>query len=131
MAKENTPKKKVVVSKKKKTEESVTTNKSGKKKVQKTKVAPTVSRGKNRTRGRSGRASARTEELIFDRQNFIWMGIGLALLFLGMALMAGGHMPSDDVWDDNIIYGFRRTVLAPILILGGLAVEIYAIFKKS
>jgi hypothetical protein len=39
-------------------------------------------------------------------------------------------MPSPDVWDDNIIYSFRRVTLAPILILAGLAVEVVAIFKK-
>jgi hypothetical protein len=39
-------------------------------------------------------------------------------------------MPSPDVWDDSIIYSFRRTVLAPIVIIIGLVVEIFAIFKK-
>ncbi|MFK7982231.1 MAG: DUF3098 domain-containing protein [Saprospiraceae bacterium] len=29
-----------------------------------------------------------------------------------------------------MIYGFRRTVLAPFLMLAGLVVEVYAIFKK-
>ncbi|MFK7931942.1 MAG: DUF3098 domain-containing protein [Saprospiraceae bacterium] len=29
-----------------------------------------------------------------------------------------------------MIYSFRRTVLAPFVILAGLVVEIYAIFKK-
>jgi hypothetical protein len=39
-------------------------------------------------------------------------------------------MPSPDEWEPERIYSFRRTVLAPIVILAGLAVEIYAIFKK-
>ena len=58
------------------------------------------------------------------------MGIGLGLITLGLILMSGGGMPSPDVWDESIIYGFRRTVLAPFLILAGLIVEIFAIFKK-
>ena len=58
------------------------------------------------------------------------MGIGFALVLVGMILMSGGQMPSADVWDEDIIYSFRRTVLAPIVILAGLAVEVYAIFKK-
>ena len=58
------------------------------------------------------------------------MGLGILLMLIGFVFMAGGSMPSPDVWDESIIYGFRRTVLAPILILGGLVVQIYAIFKK-
>jgi hypothetical protein len=69
------------------------------------------------------------EELIFSKTNYKWMGIGLGLILLGMLLMAGGAMPNADTWDPNIIYSARRTVLAPIFILSGLVVQIYAIFK--
>lgn len=51
-------------------------------------------------------------------------------MILGMLLMAGGAMPSPDVWDESLIYAFRRITLAPIVILGGLGVITYAIFKK-
>ena len=67
---------------------------------------------------------------MFNRNSYIWMGIGVALIALGMLLMTGGQMPSPDVWDESIIYSWRRTVLAPFLIIAGLLVEIYAIFKK-
>ena len=60
----------------------------------------------------------------------MWMSIGAGLIALGLVLMSGGHMPSPDVWEPERIYGFRRTVLAPLVILAGLGVEIYAIFKK-
>ncbi len=69
-------------------------------------------------------------EMTFGRQNYLWMGIGAGLITLGLALMAGGQMPSPDVWEPERIYSFRRTVLAPAVILAGLIVEIYAIFKK-
>ncbi len=68
--------------------------------------------------------------LTFGRDTYIWMGIGTALVFLGMLLMAGGAMPDPETWDPDIIYSFRRTVLAPFVILGGLGVVIYAVFKK-
>lgn len=68
--------------------------------------------------------------LVFGKQNYLYMGVGIILIFLGMLLMSGGSMPSPDVWDENIIYGARRTIFAPLFILAGLAVEIYAIFKK-
>jgi len=71
------------------------------------------------------------DELLFGKQNYIWMGIGLGLIFIGLALMAGGRMPNPDVWEADRIYSFRRITLAPIVILAGLIVEIYAIFKKN
>lgn len=70
------------------------------------------------------------EELLFNWTNYKFILIGIAFMVLGFILMAGGHMPSKDVWDDSLIYSFRRTVLAPILILIGLGIEAYAIFKK-
>ncbi|MBK9641852.1 MAG: DUF3098 domain-containing protein [Saprospiraceae bacterium] len=55
--------------------------------------------------------------------------IGLGLIALGLLLMSGGWMPSPDVWDESIIYSTRRTVIAPIFIIAGLAMQVYAIFK--
>ncbi|HMG15215.1 MAG TPA: DUF3098 domain-containing protein [Saprospiraceae bacterium] len=70
------------------------------------------------------------EELIFNKSNYVWMGIGVGAILLGLLLMMGGSMPDPNTWDPNIIYSFRRTVLAPFLILVGLGIEVYAIFKK-
>lgn len=70
------------------------------------------------------------QELVLGRQNYVLMGIGAVLILLGLLLMSGGSMPSPDVWDENIIYSFRRTTLAPIVILAGLVVEVIAIFRK-
>jgi len=89
------------------------------------KIKPTSSKTRSRASKKEPVA------LTFQRINFIWMGVGALLVVLGMLLMMGGAMPSPDVWDDSIIYSFRRTVLAPIVILAGLVVEIYAIFKKA
>lgn len=74
--------------------------------------------------------SSEPSSMLFGRENFKWVLIGIALIALGMLLMSGGGMPSPDVWDEGRIYGFRRLTLAPIVILAGLGVEIYAIFKK-
>ncbi len=88
------------------------------------KTQPTVSRA------RTSSNAAPVQEMVFGKQTYIWMGIGAALVFLGLLLMGGGEMPSPDVWDDSIIYSTRRTLIAPVVILAGLGVEVYAILKK-
>lgn len=69
--------------------------------------------------------------MLFGRENFKWMLIGIAFIGLGLILMMGGSMPTPDVWDESLIYSHRRITLAPILILVGLLIQIYAIFRKS
>ena len=91
-------------------------------------VTPTRSTRKTETAG--VRVAREPEELIFGKDNLLWMGIGVVVIALGMILMLGGSQPDSETWDPNIIYSFRITVLAPIVILAGLAIEIYAIFKK-
>ena len=61
----------------------------------------------------------------------MFMLIGLALVILGMFLMAGGKQASPDVWNPEVIYSWRRITLAPLLILIGFGVEIYAIFTRA
>lgn len=68
--------------------------------------------------------------LLFTKENYKFMAIGFGLIALGLILMLGGGMKDPNVWDESVIYSARRTVLAPIVILAGLAMEVYAIFKK-
>ncbi|MEP6792863.1 MAG: DUF3098 domain-containing protein [Saprospiraceae bacterium] len=68
--------------------------------------------------------------LLFSKDNYMYMAIGVGLIALGMILMLGGSMKDPNQWDESVIYSFRRITLAPIIILAGLATEIYAIFKK-
>ncbi len=70
------------------------------------------------------------QELIFGRSNYLFLAIGVGLVALGLVLMSGGSMPSKDVWDPDLIYSARRTVLAPLVILAGFGVVIYGIFKS-
>ena len=104
-----------------------------KKPAKKKVVVTTKSEGKSSSastaKPRTSSATAQ-RELTFGRDNYLWMGIGFVLVIIGMVLMGGGSMPSPDVWDEDIIYSSRRTVLAPFVILAGLGVEVYAIFKK-
>jgi hypothetical protein len=68
---------------------------------------------------------------LFTKENYKWMLIGLVIMAIGFFLMAGGKSADPNVFNDNEIYSFRRITLAPILIVGGLIVEIFAIIKKQ
>ena len=68
---------------------------------------------------------------MFDRQNYMWMLAGLAVIAIGMLLMAGGKSNTDpSVFDKDKVYSATRITIAPILILAGLIIEVFAIFKR-
>ncbi len=68
---------------------------------------------------------------IFGKSNYIWMLVGAALIIAGMLLMSGGKSADPNVFNENEVYSFRRITLAPIVMIAGFLVEIYALFKKS
>jgi hypothetical protein len=65
---------------------------------------------------------------LFDKGNFKWMLIGVVVMALGFILMAGGKSPDPNVFDKSKVYSTTRITIAPIVILIGLAIEVYAIF---
>lgn len=69
--------------------------------------------------------------LLYNRQNYIYMGLGLGLILVGLLLMSGGAMPDPKVWEPERIYSFRRITLAPMLMVAGFVVVVIGIFKKS
>ena len=68
---------------------------------------------------------------LFGKENYRWMLIGLVAVALGLIVMGGGKSKDPNVFNPKEIYSFTRITLAPILILGGFVIEIFAIFKKS
>ena len=67
---------------------------------------------------------------LFTKDNYTWMLIGGAVIALGMLLMSGGKSADPNVFDTKEVYSTVRITIAPALIVLGLLVEIYAIFKK-
>ena len=55
--------------------------------------------------------------------------IGLIVMIAGYLLMAGGASEDPNVFNYEM-FSWRRITLAPILIVGGFAFEIYAILKR-
>ena len=66
------------------------------------------------------------QDFIFQKKNYLFMFIGLALISLGFILMSGGGSDDPNVFNPEI-YNFRRIRLAPTLVLIGLGIEVYAI----
>lgn len=66
--------------------------------------------------------------MIFGKQNYLLMLVGIGLIAVGLMLMSGGAMPDPTQWDESIIYSKRRTLVAPLVIILGLVTEIVAIF---
>ena len=68
-------------------------------------------------------------EFAFGKENYRLMLIGLAFIALGFLLMIGGGSTDPTKFNPEI-FSFRRITLAPILILAGYVIEIFAIMKR-
>ena len=76
----------------------------------------------------TGKAVA-TGAFAFGRENYILLLAGLFFIILGFLLMIGGGSDDPNKFSDEL-FSFRRITLAPILILAGFVIEIFAIMKK-
>ena len=70
------------------------------------------------------------DTFIFGRRNYVFMIAGLLLIAAGYVLMAGGGSEDRGVFNDAI-FNTRRLVIAPILVLSGFGMELYAIMTRS
>lgn len=70
------------------------------------------------------------QNVLFGKENFIWMLAGLLIMALGFFLMSGGKSSDPNVFNDSQVYSPMRITVAPLLIIGGLVVEIFAIMRK-
>ncbi|AMD84919.1 Protein of unknown function [Capnocytophaga haemolytica] len=68
--------------------------------------------------------------LLFEKENYIVMCIGLAVIAIGFILMSGGGSDDPNMFDPSI-FNFRRIHLAPAIVLLGFAIEVYAILFHS
>ena len=76
-------------------------------------------------------SNEKTTPSIFTKDNYRWMLIGLVVMAIGMILLSGGASNKDpNVFDKAAVYSTTRITIAPILILAGLVIEIFAIFRQ-
>lgn len=64
--------------------------------------------------------NASRPQFVFGKENYKLMILGLIVIIIGFALMYG----KEDIYD------FRKITLAPIVVLSGFVIEIFAIMKK-
>ncbi|MCE3075947.1 DUF3098 domain-containing protein [Chryseobacterium gwangjuense] len=85
-----------------------------------------------------GKETEASEEktFYFGKENFKWMLIGLAFILVGFLLMMGPDANTVDgkfdpnSWNDDI-FSIRRIRIAPLFVVIGFAIEVYAILKKK
>jgi len=74
-------------------------------------------------------AAVKTGEFAFGKENYRLLFIGLAFIVLGFILMIGGGSSDPKVFNPAI-FNFQHITLAPILVLTGYVIEIFAIMKR-
>tara|TARA_E500000081_G_C5995954_1_gene288921 strand:- start:431 stop:658 length:228 start_codon:yes stop_codon:yes gene_type:complete len=68
-------------------------------------------------------------KLLFGNRNYKFMILGLIFIAVGFILMSGGGSDDPNVFNKEI-YNFRRIRLAPMLVVTGFIIEVYAILTK-
>ena len=73
----------------------------------------------------------------FGNKNFKLMLIGLGLIVLGFVLMMGADANTTpegkfdpNYWNEDI-FSFRRIRIAPLFIIAGFVIQIFAILKRN
>jgi hypothetical protein len=68
-------------------------------------------------------------QFAFGKENFIWLAVSIAIIIIGFLLVSGGKTTEETGFDPSI-FNTRRLLIAPIVIMSGFGLVIYAIIKK-
>ncbi|MBT5698570.1 MAG: DUF3098 domain-containing protein [Flavobacteriales bacterium] len=68
----------------------------------------------------------KNSKFAFTKNNYILLGVGVLFIIIGFFLMQGGGSEDPNNFNEDI-FGFRRITLAPICIIGGFIINIFAI----
>ncbi|MBN8701461.1 MAG: DUF3098 domain-containing protein [Bacteroidetes bacterium] len=70
------------------------------------------------------------QNYVFGKQNYTLLLAGIALILIGFMLMIGGGSEDPTVFSEAI-FDTQRLTVAPIVVLSGFTVIIFAIIKKQ
>jgi hypothetical protein len=94
-------------------------------------MATTTTKKSAGSASKTAASPVRSSAPLFAKENYRWMLLGIIAIALGLFLMGGGKSKDPNVFDPHEVYSFTRITIAPILILGGFVIEIFAIFRKD
>ncbi len=66
----------------------------------------------------------------FGKKNYILLIAGIVVLVIGYLCLIGGGSDDPNVFNENI-FNVQRLVIAPLLIVAGLIIEVFAIMIRS
>jgi len=72
-----------------------------------------------------------TGKIVLGKENYYLMLLGLVIIIIGFILMSGGKYTDPNVFAEDELYSPRRITLAPIVVIIGFAIEVYAVFHRS
>jgi hypothetical protein len=67
---------------------------------------------------------------LFGKENITWMIAGGVVMLIGYLLMSGGRSEDPNVFNKDEVYSTVRITIAPIVIIIGLIIEVFAIFRQ-
>ena len=91
---------------------------------------PATKAAKTKVEAPADKKAASKEDFAFNRDNYKWLIIGVLAVVLGFLLMVGGGSDDPTVFKGEELFSPVRMTIAPILILAGYVVVIFAIMKK-
>ena len=68
-------------------------------------------------------------KFVFGKKNYLYMIIGVVLIMLGSVLLSGGGSQDPKIFNPAI-FDFQRMVIAPLVMLAGFFIEIFAIMYR-
>ena len=71
----------------------------------------------------------KNNKFAFGKRNYKFMIVGIIFIALGFILMSGGGSDDPNIFNEEI-YSFSRIRIAPLIVIIGFAIEIYAILTK-
>jgi hypothetical protein len=74
--------------------------------------------------------NTRSKNFLFEKRNYRFLFLAIAVIALGFILMAGGGSDDPNFFNEEI-FNFRRIRLAPTLVLIGFGIAMYSILTRE
>lgn len=79
-----------------------------------------MSKAKDQNKDKGGKVTPPTHHFVFDKRNYQLMILGIIVIIIGFVLMYG---------TENI-YDARKIKIAPVVVITGFVIEVFAILRK-